>query len=180
MSKSRIPHNMATLVLALGTVFASLALTSLAVAGEAQAKEITLLNVSYDPTRELYRDYNQAFAKYYLAKTGDTVKIEQSHGGSGSQSRAIIDGLKADVATLALAGDINPIARIGKLLPENWVTALPHNSAPYTSTIVFLVRKGNPKNIKDWGDLVKDGVEVITPNPKTSGGARWNREHQLA
>lgn len=160
MSKSHI----VILVLALGAM----------VAGQAAAKEITLLNVSYDPTRELYRDYNQAFAKHYLAKTGDTVKIEQSHGGSGSQSRAIIDGLKADVATLALAGDINPIARIGKLLPENWVTALPHNSAPYTSTIVFLVRKGNPKNIKDWGDLVKDGVEVITPNPKTSGGARWN------
>ena len=174
MSKSRIPHNMATLVLALGTVFASLAVTSLAVASQAEAKEITLLNVSYDPTRELYRDYNQAFAKHYLAKTGDTVKIEQSHGGSGSQSRAIIDGLKADVATLALAGDIDPIARIGKLLPENWISALPNNSAPYTSTIVFLVRKGNPKNIKDWGDLIKDGVEVITPNPKTSGGARWN------
>ena len=179
MSKSRIPHNMATLVLSARTVFAKLLITSiavgsLAVTGQAYAKDITLLNVSYDPTRELYRDYNQAFAKHYLAKTGLSVKVEQSHGGSGSQSRAIIDGLKADVATLALAGDINPIARIGKLLPENWVTALPHNSAPYTSTIVFLVRKGNPKNIKDWGDLVKDGVEVITPNPKTSGGARWN------
>lgn len=160
MSKSRI----AFLVLALGAVFA----------GQPQAKEITLLNVSYDPTRELYRDYNQAFAKHYQAKTGDSVKIEQSHGGSGSQSRAIIDGLKADVATLALAADIDAVSRIGKLLPENWASALPHNSAPYTSTIVFLVRKGNPKNIQDWGDLVKEGVEVITPNPKTSRGARWN------
>ncbi len=139
-----------------------------------QAANITLLNVSYDPTRELYRDYNKAFAQYYEAKTGDKVKVEQSHGGSGSQSRTVIDGLKADVVTLALAGDIDPIARVGGLLPADWAGKLPHNSAPYTSTIVFLVRKGNPKNIKDWGDLVKDGVEVITPNPKTSGGARWN------
>lgn len=138
------------------------------------AKDITLLNVSYDPTRELYREFNAAFAKHWQAKTGDTVKIDQSHGGSGAQSRAVIDGLRADVVTLALAGDIDPIAKIGGLLPQDWVTKLPNNSAPYTSTIVFLVRKGNPKNIKDWDDLVKKGVEVITPNPKTSGGARWN------
>lgn len=140
----------------------------------ALAKDAKLLNVSYDPTRELYRDFNQAFAKYWIEKTGDIVKVDQSHGGSGAQSRAVIDGLKADVVTLALAGDIDPIANIGKLLPKDWVSKLPQNSAPYTSTIVFLVRKGNPKNIKDWNDLVKKGVEVITPNPKTSGGARWN------
>jgi sulfate/thiosulfate-binding protein len=137
------------------------------------AKDVTLLNVSYDPTRELYREFNAAFAKHWKEKTGDNVKVDQSHGGSGGQSRAVIDGLKADVVTLALAGDIDPIAKAG-LLPENWVGKLPQNSAPYTSTIVFLVRKGNPKNIKDWDDLVKKGVEVITPNPKTSGGARWN------
>ncbi|MFO1369192.1 MAG: sulfate ABC transporter substrate-binding protein [Marinagarivorans sp.] len=138
------------------------------------AKEVKLLNVSYDPTRELYREYNSAFAKYWQAKTGDTLTVEQSHGGSGAQSRAVIDGLQADVVTLALAGDIDPIAKIGKLLPENWQSRLAENSAPYTSTIVFLVRKGNPKQIKDWDDLIKKGVEVITPNPKTSGGARWN------
>lgn len=138
------------------------------------AKDINLLNVSYDPTRELYREFNAAFAKYWQTKTGDKVTIDQSHGGSGAQSRAVIDGLRADVVTLALAGDIDPIANIGKLLPKDWVTKLPDNSAPYTSTIVFLVRKGNPKQIKDWDDLVKKGVEVITPNPKTSGGARWN------
>ncbi|HSX50726.1 MAG TPA: sulfate ABC transporter substrate-binding protein [Cellvibrio sp.] len=138
------------------------------------AKDVTLLNVSYDPTRELYREFNAAFAKHWKEKTGDNVSVDQSHGGSGAQSRAVIDGLKADVVTLALAGDIDPIASIGKLLPADWVTKLPQNSAPYTSTIVFLVRKGNPKNIKDWNDLVKKGVEVITPNPKTSGGARWN------
>jgi sulfate/thiosulfate-binding protein len=137
------------------------------------AKDYTLLNVSYDPTRELYREYNAAFSKHWKEKTGDNVKVDQSHGGSGGQSRAVIDGLKADVVTLALAGDIDPIAKVG-LLPTDWVTKLPNNSAPYTSTIVFLVRKGNPKNIKDWDDLVKKGVEVITPNPKTSGGARWN------
>jgi sulfate/thiosulfate transport system substrate-binding protein len=138
------------------------------------AKDINLLNVSYDPTRELYREFNAAFAKHWKEKTGDNVQVDQSHGGSGAQSRAVIDGLKADVVTLALAGDIDPIASIGKLLPKDWVTKLPENSAPYTSTIVFLVRKGNPKNIKDWDDLTKKGVEVITPNPKTSGGARWN------
>jgi len=138
------------------------------------AKDITLLNVSYDPTRELYKEYNAAFAKYWLAKTGDNVKVEQSHGGSGAQSRAVIDGLQADVVTFALAGDIDPLFKFANLIPENWQTRLPDSSAPYTSTIVFLVRKGNPKKIKDWDDLIKKNVEVITPNPKTSGGARWN------
>jgi sulfate/thiosulfate transport system substrate-binding protein len=134
----------------------------------------TLLNVSYDPTRELYEEYNHSFAKYWKAKTGEDVQIRQSHGGSGSQARAVIDGIQADVVTLALAGDIDRLATQGKLLPVNWQSRLPHNSSPYTSTIVFLVRKGNPKGIKDWADLVKPGVAVITPNPKTSGGARWN------
>ena len=143
-------------------------------AGVAQAAEVTLLNVSYDPTRELYVDFNKAFAEYWKKKTGDTVSIKQSHGGSGRQARSVIDGLAADVVTLALAGDIDQIANQGKLLPVNWEQRLPEHSAPYTSTIVFLVRKGNPKGIKDWGDLVKPGVSVITPNPKTSGGARWN------
>lgn len=138
------------------------------------AKEITLLNVSYDPTRELYQDFNKSFADYWKNKTGDTVTVSQSHGGSGKQARAVIDGLDADVVTLALAYDIDAIADKGGLLPKNWQTKLPHNSTPYTSTIVFLVRKGNPKGIKDWDDLVKPGVSVITPNPKTSGGARWN------
>ena len=142
--------------------------------GAAAAKDIELLNVSYDPTRELYVEYNAAFAKYWQAKTGDVVTVKQSHGGSGKQARAVIDGLPADVVTLALAGDIDPISEVAHLLPANWQTRLPHNSSPYTSTIVFLVRKGNPKAIKDWGDLVKPGVSVITPNPKTSGGARWN------
>ena len=137
------------------------------------AAEFNLLNVSYDPTRELYQDVNAAFAKEYKAKTGDTVKIKQSHGGSGKQGRAVIDGLEADVVTLALAYDIDAIAE-RKLLSGDWQKRLGHNSTPYSSTIVFLVRKGNPKGIKDWGDLVKPGVAVITPNPKTSGGARWN------
>jgi sulfate transport system substrate-binding protein len=140
----------------------------------AQAAEVTLLNVSYDPTRELYVDYNAAFAKYWKAKTGQDVKINQSHGGSGKQARSVIDGLSADVVTLALAADIDAVATQGKLLPINWASRLADNSSPYTSTIVFLVRKGNPKGIKDWGDLVKPGIAVITPNPKTSGGARWN------
>jgi sulfate/thiosulfate transport system substrate-binding protein len=134
----------------------------------------TLLNVSYDPTRELYEDYNAAFAKYWKQKTGKTVTVKQSHGGSGKQARTVIDGLAADVVTLALASDIDALVTQGKLLPANWQARLPHNSSPYTSTIVFVVRKGNPKKIKDWGDLVKPGVSVITPNPKTSGGARWN------
>lgn len=138
------------------------------------ASGVTLLNVSYDPTREFYVEYNAAFAKYWEAKSGQKVKFNQSHGGSGKQARTVIDGLAADVVTLALAGDIDAIARQGKLLPINWQSRLPHNSSPYTSTIVFLVRKGNPKGLRDWGDLVKPGIGVITPNPKTSGGARWN------
>ncbi|MEZ0237517.1 MAG: sulfate ABC transporter substrate-binding protein [Methylophilaceae bacterium] len=139
-----------------------------------EAAEVTLLNVSYDPTRELYQDYNAAFAKYWKGKTGDNVTIKQSHGGSGKQARAIIDGLEADVATLALAYDVDQLSEKGKLIPRDWQKRLQHNSSPYTSTIVFLVRKGNPKKIKDWNDLVKPGISVITPNPKTSGGARWN------
>jgi sulfate transport system substrate-binding protein len=146
----------------------------LAQAAPAAADANTLLNVSYDPTRELYDDYNKAFVKHWQAKTGKKVSIRQSHGGSGKQARTVIDGLQADVVTLALAGDIDALATQGKLLPANWQGRLPHNSSPYTSTIVFVVRKGNPKGIKDWGDLVKPGVSVITPNPKTSGGARWN------
>ena len=134
----------------------------------------TLLNVSYDPTREFYKAINAAFAAKWHADKGEAVTIQQSHGGSGKQARAVIDGLEADVVTLALAGDIDQIAKTTNKIPADWAKALPKNSAPYTSTIVFLVRKGNPKAIKDWGDLVKDGVQVITPNPKTSGGARWN------
>jgi sulfate transport system substrate-binding protein len=135
---------------------------------------VTLLNVSYDPTRELYQDYNAAFSKYWKAKTGVDVVVKQSHGGSGKQARAVIDGLQADIVTLALAYDIDAIAEKAALLPKNWQTRLPNNSSPYTSTIVFLVRKGNPKHIRDWNDLVRPGISVITPNPKTSGGARWN------
>jgi sulfate transport system substrate-binding protein len=149
------------------TVFAATAIAP------ALAAEFSLLNVSYDPTRELYADVNTAFAKDYKAKTGDTVKIKQSHGGSGKQGRAVIDGLEADVVTLALAYDIDAIAE-RSLLNKDWQKRLGHNSTPYSSTIVFLVRKGTPKGIKDWNDLVKPGVAVITPNPKTSGGARWN------
>jgi sulfate/thiosulfate-binding protein len=137
------------------------------------AATVKLLNVSYDPTRELYQEFNAAFAKHWKAKTGNDVQVQQSHGGSGKQARSVVDGLEADVVTLALAYDIDAIANSG-MLPKNWQTRLPHNSAPYTSTIVFLVRKGNPKKIKDWNDLTKPGVQVITPNPKTSGGARWN------
>jgi sulfate/thiosulfate transport system substrate-binding protein len=136
--------------------------------------QVTLLNVSYDPTRELYQDYNAAFAKYWKAKTGQSVDIQQSHSGSSKQARAVIDGLQADVVTLALAYDIDAISQNAGLLPADWQKRLPQNSTPYTSTIVFLVRKGNPKKIKDWDDLVKPGVSVITPSPKTSGGARWN------
>ena len=139
-----------------------------------KAADISLLNVSYDPTRELYQDYNEAFSKYWKAKTGDNVKVQASHGGSGKQARAIIDGLEADVATLALSYDIDQLNEKGRLIPTDWQKRLNHNSSPYTSTIVFLVRKGNPKKIKDWDDLIKPGVSVITPNPKTSGGARWN------
>jgi len=153
-------------------------LTLVAAAGSlthqaAQAKDIALLNVSYDPTRELYQEYNTAFAKYWKAQTGDDVTVKASHGGSGKQARSVIDGLEADVVTLALAYDIDAIAEKG-LLASDWQKKFKSNSAPYTSTIVFLVRKGNPKKIKDWGDLIKPGVAVITPNPKTSGGARWN------
>jgi len=140
----------------------------------ALAKDVEILNVSYDPTRELYTEFNAAFAKYWLAKTGDKVTIKQSHGGAGKQARAVIDGLPADVVTLALAYDIDAISDKAKLIPKNWQTRLGNNSSPYTSTIVLLVRKGNPKKIKDWDDLAKPGVSVITPNPKTSGGARWN------
>ena len=139
-----------------------------------KAADISLLNVSYDPTRELYQDYNEAFSKYWKAKTGDNVKVQASHGGSGKQARAIIDGLEADVATLALSYDIDQLNEKGRLIPADWQKRLNHNSSPYTSTIVFLVRKGNPKKIKDWDDLIKPGVSIITPNPKTSGGARWN------
>lgn len=138
------------------------------------AADITLLNVSYDPTRELYQDFNAAFSKHWLAKTGDKVTVKTSHGGSGKQARSIIDGLDADVATLALAYDIDQLGDKAKLIPKDWQKRLAHNSSPYTSTIVLLVRKGNPKKIKDWDDLAKPGVSVITPNPKTSGGARWN------
>ena len=138
------------------------------------AETKTLLNVSYDPTRELYDDYNKAFTRYWKKKSGKDIGIRQSHGGSGKQARTVIDGLPADVVTLALAYDIDALATTGKLLPANWQTRLPNNSSPYTSTIVFLVRKGNPKKIKDWGDLARPGIAVITPNPKTSGGARWN------
>ena len=147
---------------------------ALALSTGAALADTTLLNVSYDPTREFYKAINEAFAIDWKAKSGETVTIAQSHGGSGKQARAVIDGLKADVVTLALAGDIDAIAKKAKLLPEDWAKRLPHNSTPYSSTIVFVVRKGNPKAIKDWGDLIKDGVGVITPNPKTSGGARWN------
>jgi sulfate transport system substrate-binding protein len=140
----------------------------------AAEKSVTLLNVSYDPTRELYQEYNAAFAKHWKTQTGQEVTIRQSHGGSGKQARAVIDGLEADVVTLALAYDIDALSTKGSLLPKEWQKRLPDNSAPYTSTIVFLVRKGNPKAIKDWADLVRPGIAVITPNPKTSGGARWN------
>ena len=165
MKRFKFPGAILTIVLAL--------CLSLGLSG-AHAAEIKLLNVSYDPTRELYQEYNTAFAKYWKGKTGDDVAVRQSHGGSGKQARAIIDGLGADVATLALAYDVDELAAKAWLIPNDWQARLKHNSSPYTSTIVFLVRKGNPKGIKDWGDLVKSGVSVITPNPKTSGGARWN------
>ena len=150
-----------------------LAIALILTAGLANA-QANLLNVSYDPTRELYQEFNAAFAKHWQANTGQKITVRQSHGGSGKQGRSVIDGLQADVVTLALAYDIDEIAERAKLLPADWQKRLPHNSSPYTSTIVFLVRKGNPKGIKDWDDLAKPGVAVITPNPKTSGGARWN------
>lgn len=167
MKEKTIMHKKFQLKHLLLTIALSFPLSSL-------AADIALLNVSYDPTRELYQDFNAAFSKYWLAKTGDKVTIKTSHGGSGKQARAIIDGLDADVATLALAYDVDQLQEKGKLIPKDWQKRLAHNSAPYTSTIVLLVRKGNPKNIKDWDDLVKPGVSVVTPNPKTSGGARWN------
>lgn len=154
------------------TLLSILSLFALAVA--AVAKDIEIKNVSYDPTREFYAEYNTVFAKYWKAKTGDKVTVKQSHGGSGKQARSVIDGLDADVVTLALAGDVDALFEHAKLIPQDWQKRLPENSAPYTSTIVFLVRKGNSQHIKDWDDLVRPGVSVITPNPKTSGGARWN------
>jgi sulfate/thiosulfate-binding protein len=160
--------NMRTLSVVLGLIL------GVSLQGFAQGAPVTLLNVSYDPTRELYQDYNAAFAKYWKAKTGQSVDIQQSHSGSSKQARAVIDGLQADVVTLALAYDIDAISQNSGLLPADWQKRLPNNSTPYTSTIVFVVRKGNPKKIKDWDDLVKPGVSVITPSPKTSGGARWN------
>src|SRR5438445_3327123 len=151
---------------------ASLAV-AVALSVSAQAQDVTLLNVSYDPTRELYQDVNAAFTRYWQGRTGKAVTIQQSHGGSSKQARAVLDGLEADVVTLALAYDVDAVAE-GNLLPKDWQKRLPQNSSPYTSTVVFLVRKGNPKGIKDWDDLVKPGISVITPNPKTSGGARWS------
>lgn len=150
------------------------ALLLILAAASAPAADLKLLNVSYDPTREFYTEYNAAFARHWKQKAGTGVVVQQSHGGSGKQARSVIDGLQADVVTLALAYDIDAIAELGKLLPADWQARLPHNSSPYTSTIVFLVRKGNPRGIKDWDDLVKPGLSVVTPNPKTSGGARWN------
>ena len=162
-------------VAGLGVMAVIAALTWITVTRPVQAADsVTLLNVSYDPTRELYESFNTAFVKYWKAKTGQVVRINQSHGGSGRQARAVIDGLPGDVVTLALGADIDSIAQQAKLLPLNWESRLPNNSAPYTSTIVFLVRKGNPKGSKDWADLAKPGMQVITPNPRTSGGARWN------
>jgi sulfate transport system substrate-binding protein len=162
----------ALILLALSAVLAlSVAAPARPVAAQG---DVTLLNVSYDPTRELYQELNAGFVKYWKGKTGQTVTVRQSHGGSGKQARSVIDGLEADVVTLALGYDVDALHQQGKLIPANWQTRLPNNSAPYASTIVFVVRKGNPKGIKDWDDLVKPGVSVITPNPKTSGGARWN------
>jgi sulfate/thiosulfate-binding protein len=162
---------MLTRVLCAGVVVVAMVVT--AAAADAP-KDVTLLNVSYDPTRELYADFNTAFAKYWKEKTGAAITVRQSHGGSGKQARSVIDGLEADVVTLALAYDVDALQVQAQLIPKDWQKRLPENSTPYTSTIVFLVRKGNPKGIKDWDDLVKPGVSVITPNPKTSGGARWN------
>ena len=174
MLLKKIPHTLLAAVLpVLLPVLLPTLVVSTSLTQAAAAAEITLLNVSYDPTRELYQDFNGAFARQWKAKTGDSVTVKQSHGGSGKQARSVIDGLQADVVTLALASDIDAIAEHG-LTAAGWQKRLQYHSAPYTSTIVFLVRKGNPKGIKDWNDLVKPGVSVITPNPKTSGGARWN------
>jgi sulfate/thiosulfate-binding protein len=157
-----------------GSIALALAVGTTAAAAQGAPKPVTLLNVSYDPTREFYEEFNQQFRAYWKGRTNQEVTIRQSHGGSGKQARSVIDGLEADVVTLAVAHDVDQIAEKGRWLKPDWQSRLPHNSAPYTSTIVLLVRKGNPKGIKDWGDLVKPGVSVITPNPKTSGGARWN------
>ncbi|GHC25691.1 sulfate transporter subunit [Kushneria pakistanensis] len=161
-------------VLSFPRFWSSVALTALLLPGAAYAEKISLLNVSFDPTRELYADYNQAFSQWYEKQSGDQVTIQQSHGGSGRQARSVIEGNPADIVTLALAADIDVIAERGRLLPTDWQQAFADDSTPYTSSIVFLVRKGNPKGIHDWDDLTRDGVEVISPNPKTSGGARWN------
>src|SRR5690554_6178775 len=163
-----------TLSLLTRFLFATTLALLLLVSLSAEARSITLMNMSYDPTREFYREYNAHFAKYWKQETGQNVNVRQSHGGAGSQARAVIDGLEADVVTLALAYDIDAISERTGLLPKNWQSRLPNNSSPYTSTIVLLVRKGNPKNIQDWDDLARSDIEVITPNPKTSGGARWN------
>jgi sulfate/thiosulfate transport system substrate-binding protein len=160
--------------MSLNRLFVAFALAVAASVGLSAQSKVTLLNVSYDPTRELYQEVNAAFAKAWQARTGQAVTINQSHGGSGKQARAVIDGLEADVVTLALAYDVDALNKIGKLIPADWQKRLPSNSTPYTSTIVFLVRKSNPKHIKDWDDLGRPGISVITPNPKTSGGARWN------
>ena len=173
-TRRKFNHRLAKTGMILKIIFAS-ALTLLAVGpAQAQPAPVTLLNVSYDPTRELYVEFNTAFVKHWKAKTGQGVVIKQSHGGSGKQARSIIDGLDADVATLALAGDTDALVKNGGWLSAGWQKKLPHNASPYTSTIVLVVRKGNPKGIKDWDDLIKSGVSVITANPKTSGGARWN------
>jgi sulfate transport system substrate-binding protein len=155
------------------TIFVA-AVLAVSAASNVQAADVQILNVSYDPTRELFKEINPVFAKYWKAKTGDTVEINQSHAGSGKQARAVIEGLEADVVTLALAYDVDQLYQKRKLIPENWQTLLPNNSSPYLSTMVFLVRKGNPLGVKDWDDIVKPGVSIVTPNPKTSGGARWN------
>lgn len=161
-------------ILVLTTLAIAMVLAGCNAGYQEQDDLVTLLNVSYDPTREFYNDFNASFAKHWQSKTGQRVAIEQSHGGSGKQARAVIEGLPADIVTLALAYDIDAISKRSQRLPSDWQTRLPHNSAPYSSTIVFLVRQGNPKGIRDWDDLVKEDIEVITPNPKTSGGARWN------
>ncbi|MCE9589176.1 MAG: sulfate ABC transporter substrate-binding protein [Planctomycetes bacterium] len=169
---SRLTHTVARTLLGVSTLFVA-GVTTLAPAQPVHA-DTELLNVSYDPTRELYQEFNKAFVAHWKASGGESVVVRQSHGGSGKQARAVIDGLEADVVTLALAADIDAIAKNARLLPDDWQSRLPDNSSPYTSTIVFVVRKGNPKGVKDWNDLVKPGISIITPNPKTSGGARWN------
>jgi len=172
-SQPRAESLLSTLLRPFRRTLSGVAVAALALGLAPQVRAESLLNVSYDPTREFYREFNEVFSAWWVAQGNEAPTIETSHGGSGAQARAVIDGLEAQVVTLALASDINKIAEAGKL-PADWQTRLPHNASPYTSTIVFLVREGNPKGLKDWGDLVADGIEVITPNPKTSGGARWN------